>query len=140
MSTETLDANKALATAFFGAITESRFDDAAAMLDPEGTWWALARRADRPTLVQLDRIKGLANEAKGGMRFTIQSLTAEDDRVAVECEGYAEFDDRVYNNLYCFLLRIADGRIAQLWMYDDTALGERILRGDKPLASHRRTE
>jgi ketosteroid isomerase-like protein len=140
MSNETLNANKQLTAAFFQAINDGRYADAAALLDPNGTWWALARRADRPALVQLDRIHALANEAKAGMRFTINTMTAEDDRVAVECEGYAEFDDRVYNNLYCFLVRVEAGRLAQLWMYDDTALGERVLRGDKPLGSHRRTE
>ena len=140
MSDQALEGNKHLADAFFSAISESRYDDAAAMLDPDGTWWALARRAERPALVQLERIRGLAEEAKSGMRFTIRTMTAEDDRVAVECEGYAEFDDRIYNNLYFFLLRISAGRIVNLWMYDDTALGERVLRGAKPLASHRRTD
>jgi uncharacterized protein len=134
---DTLEQNKALVGRFFSAITDSRFEDAAALLDPDGSWWALARRKERPPLVQLDRIRALAGDAKAGMRFTVRGMTAEEDRVAVECEGYAEFDDRIYNNLYFFLLRVDEGRIAQLWMYDDTALGEKVLRGDKPLASHR---
>ena len=140
MTEQTVETSKRLTGEFFRAISEGRFDDAGGLLDPDATWWVLARRAERPAQVQLDRVRSLAEEAKAGMQFKVRTLTAEDDRVAVECEGHAEFDDRVYDNLYFFLLRIADGRIAQLWMYDDTAYGERILRGDKPLASHRRTD
>jgi ketosteroid isomerase-like protein len=131
-----LEANKQVVRSFFAAITENRFEDAAQLLAADSSWWSVARRADRPALAQLERIRGLASEAKSGMTFRLVVLTAEDDRVAAEVEGYAEFDDRVYNNLYFFHLRVAGSRIARLRMYDDTALAEKVLRGSNPLPSH----
>jgi len=35
---EQIDANVAVVRSFFAAITEGRFDDAAGVLDPEGSW------------------------------------------------------------------------------------------------------
>ena len=135
---EQIDANVAVVRSFFAAITEGRFDDAAGVLDPEGSWWSLARRAAREPLVQLERIRKLSLSAKDLMSFTVNSTTAQDDRVAAEVEGYAAFDDRVYNNMYFFLVQVSDGKIRSLRMYDDTLMGERVLRGDNPLPSHAR--
>lgn len=135
---EQTEANIAVVRSFFAAITEGRFDDAAGHLDPAGSWWSLARRAAREPLVQLERIRRLSHSAKDLMSFTVNSTTAQEDRVAAEVEGYAAFDDRVYNNMYFFLIRVADGRITSLRMYDDTLMGERVLRGDNPLPSHAR--
>jgi ketosteroid isomerase-like protein len=127
-----------LVRSFFTAITENRFDDAAALLDPDGGWWSLSKRAERPPLVQLDRIRKLSAGAKAPMSFTVGSVTEQDDRVAAEVAGYAAFDDRVYDNMYFFLIRVDGGRITNLRMYDDTLMGERVLRGDNPLPSHAR--
>jgi ketosteroid isomerase-like protein len=131
-----LEANKEIVRSFFTAITENRFEDAARLLAPDASWWSLARRAERPALVQLGRIQGLAGEASSGMTFRLGSLTAEDDRVSAELEGYAEFADRVYNNRYSFHLRVEGSHIVHLRMYDDTAMAEKVLRGSNPLPSH----
>jgi uncharacterized protein len=130
------DANVGVVRAFFAAITEGRFDAAASYLDPEGSWWSLARRGERPPLVQLDRIRTLSESAKELMSFTVTTVTAQEDRVAAEVGGYAAFDDRVYDNLYHFLIRVESGTIRSLRMYDDTLLAERVLRGGKPLPGH----
>jgi ketosteroid isomerase-like protein len=90
--------------------------------------------------VQLDRVKALYNEARNGIAFRIDTMTAEEDRVAVVVESYAEFAEQgIYNNLYHFLFRIVDGRITRIWVYYDTALANRVLRGEggtTPVESH----
>ena len=48
------------------------------------------------------------------MKFTIHSMTAEDDRVAIEAESYGEHaSGKTYNNHYHFLMRLRDGKIVR---------------------------
>lgn len=49
------------------------------------------------------------------IRFTIKSLTAEDDRVAAEVESQATLiNGEEYRNTYVFIFRVRDGRIASV--------------------------
>ncbi|NUU25650.1 MAG: SnoaL-like domain-containing protein [Streptomycetaceae bacterium] len=51
----------------------------------------------------------------------VGSVTAEDDRVAIEAEATCELPDgRRYQNHYHFLLRIRDGKLRTLKEYFDT--------------------
>ena len=66
---------------------------------------------------------------KDGVRFEILTMTAEDDRVSVECEGISELNNGVaYNNQYHFLFFLRDGRICRLKEYMDTKLADDVLR------------
>jgi hypothetical protein len=50
--------------------------------------------------------------------LTPGTMTAEDDRVAVEAESYGEMKNgKVYANAYHFLFRIRDGKIAEVREY-----------------------
>jgi uncharacterized protein len=135
-----LKARKAIVTEFFRAWSEGEFDRLEQLLDPDGEWWTLASRASRGNGVQLERNRSAWAEARDGIRFRVVTLTAEEDRVAAVVESVADF--RVqgsYSNAYHFLFRIAGGRIAQTWVYYDTALANRVLRGEGggvPMASH----
>ena len=59
-------------------------------------------------------------------QFSIKpySYTAQDDRVAVELVGDAyNFDkNRVYKNLYCYMLQVRDGKLVLFREYQDTLL------------------
>jgi uncharacterized protein len=58
---------------------------------------------------------------RGGIHFTVHSLTAEEDRVAAEVESYAELTNgAVYNNHYHMLFFLRDGQIAEVREYGDT--------------------
>ena len=49
------------------------------------------------------------------VNYTIDSLTAEEDRVAAEIRSNGTFaDGDTYENIYVFILRIRDGRIASV--------------------------
>jgi uncharacterized protein len=135
-------ANKALVREFFEAWARSDVEHTARLLDLDGEWWTLANRKTRSCREQLARVMALNSETTTGtIDFTLSDLTAEDDRVAARVESYAEFPVQgPYNNLYHFLFRIDRGRISRIWVYYDTALANRVLRGvgvsTPPLASH----
>ncbi len=135
-----LSANKGIVADFFDSWAHGDFDRVERLLDLEGEWWTLAKRKTRTMRAQLDRIKALYSEARDGIGFRIDTMTAEEDRVAAVVESYAEFAEQgIYNNLYHFLFRIADGRITGIWVYYDTALANRVLRGEggtTPVGSH----
>jgi len=79
-------------------------------------------------------IRGLMDGILGafpdGLEFSIQALTAEDDRVAIEaeCDG-VHVSGKPYRNQYHFLLRIRDGRIVEFKEYLDTQLANEVLLG-----------
>jgi len=56
--------------------------------------------------------------------ITLSSTTAEGDRVAVETLGKAVHpqNGRRYDNVYCYMLHIRDGKIALLREYQNTLL------------------
>jgi ketosteroid isomerase-like protein len=139
-SIDTIAANKATVTEFFESWAAGHFDRVEQLLDPAGDWWTLASRKTRTMQAQMVRNKGVWTDATNGIAFRIDILTAEEDRVAAVVESFADFGDQGhYNNLYHFLFRVVDARIVQAWAYYDTALANRVLRGEGggvPVASH----
>ena len=62
-------------------------------------------------------------QLKAGIVSQIEQLTAEDDIVVAQTSGTAETVDGIaYNNSYCQVIRIRDGKIAVVKEYMDTAL------------------
>jgi hypothetical protein len=51
----------------------------------------------------------------GGLRYGVDSLTAEDDRVAAEVRAHGKLKNgEDYRNTYVFIFRIRSGRIASV--------------------------
>ncbi len=60
---------------------------------------------------------------KAGISSKIEQLVAEGDVVVAQTSGTAETVDGVpYNNTYCQVIRIRNGRFAEVKEYMDTAL------------------
>ena len=60
---------------------------------------------------------------KGGIQTTVHRLIAEGDYVVARTSGQAETTDgRPYNNNYCWIIRIADGKFAEVTEFMDTEL------------------
>jgi hypothetical protein len=73
---------------------------------------------------------GLLGAFPKGLQFSIQAMTAEGERVAIEAEGIGTHaSGKVYHQQYHFLLIIRDGKIAQMKEYFDTELTRDILLG-----------
>jgi len=55
-------------------------------------------------------------------------ILADGDYVVAECQGDATtVTGQRYANTYCFVIRMADGKLRELTEYMDTALVERVL-------------
>jgi len=62
------------------------------------------------------------------VRLTVLRILADGDCVVVQAKGQATTKKgKPYNNDYCFLYRIADGKIAEVTEYIDTALASSAL-------------
>jgi ketosteroid isomerase-like protein len=65
-----------------------------------------------------------------GIHFTIKSMTAEGDRVAVEAESEGmHVSGKLYTNQYHFLCRFRDGKLVEFKEYMDTERVTDILCG-----------
>ena len=112
------EANKNLVTAFWQAFSESRYDDALAMMAEDATWWvagttALSGTYSKPEFANL--LSQVTPQAPDGIKITIKQLTAEDNRVSMEADSYGEITNgKTYQNIYHFMLEIADGKKA-IW-------------------------
>jgi ketosteroid isomerase-like protein len=81
-------------------------------------------------------LKGLRNalvarlENGGAIAMTIEHLIAEGDYVAEQSHGKARTKDgKDYNNTYCRVWRITDGKIRAMQEYLDTELVRKCLLG-----------
>jgi uncharacterized protein len=75
----------------------------------------------------LDEVAELAmalhRATKDGLRFEFLSFTAEDDRVAVEFEGFSDLQTGgTYNNVYHLLFHFRDGKVCRVREYADTKI------------------
>jgi len=60
-------------------------------------------------------VKLLQSLFQDGLRYSVDSLTAEEDRVAAEVQGRGRLKNGVdYQNIYVFIFRIRNGRIASV--------------------------
>ena len=65
-----------------------------------------------------------------GIHFTIQAMTAEGERVAVEAESEGmHVSGRLYSNQYHFLFRFREGKVVEFKEYMDTERVTDILCG-----------
>lgn len=95
-------------------------------LTDDATWWimgsieGISGTQDKKLFGQM--FAQLSQLIRGGaVKMTPQAWTVQGDRVAVECESYAELTDgRIYNNKYHFLFTVRDGKISGVREYSDT--------------------
>ena len=71
-----------------------------------------------------DKLIGpLFGQLKAGISATIDNIVAEGDFVVVQLRGRAETKDgRPYNNTYCHIFKLRDGKIGEVTEYLDTEL------------------
>ncbi|MFL6648061.1 MAG: nuclear transport factor 2 family protein [Sulfurifustaceae bacterium] len=91
------------------------------------TPWSKTYRGKEAVLSQL--LRPLLAQFAGQYTNTAQRFIAEDDYVVVECRGrVATKAGKPYNNTYCYVIRLADGKMRELTEYLDTALVEAVLQ------------
>ena len=119
-----LEANKALVRKFWQAFSESRFDDALALMAEDATWWVAGSTDISGTYSKAEfanLVAGVSENAESGIQVTPTVMTAEEDRVAMEADSYGPMKNgKVYNNKYHFQHVIRDGQLLAVREYLDT--------------------
>jgi ketosteroid isomerase-like protein len=124
--------NKHVVLDFYEAGARGDMDACFALLDDDITWTNIGNTkfsgtySGKQALVE-ELLGPLFGQLKAGIASTIERLTAEDDVVVAQTAGTAEtHDGTAYNNTYCQVIRIRDGKIAEVKEYFDTALVDAV--------------
>jgi hypothetical protein len=65
----------------------------------------------------------LSEEIEGGISFVCDNLVADERFVVMQSHGFAKAKNgKPYNNTYCHVFRINEGKIVELTEYLDTAM------------------
>jgi uncharacterized protein len=122
-----IEQNKKLARDLFDRFNANDITGALDKMTADATWWIAGKPEHLPaaglhTKEQIAQLlNNLAGALQNGLKVTVKSLIAEDDKVAVEVESYGELrNGRTYNQEYHFLLTISDGKITAVREYLDT--------------------
>ncbi|MFK7915819.1 MAG: nuclear transport factor 2 family protein [Pseudomonadales bacterium] len=118
-----IETNKAVVMQFLEAFSESRFDDALALMADDGTWWVagdteISGTYSKPEFLEL--ASGVAGGTRNGIRLSPTGITAEGSRVAVEALSDGETSDgKHYHNQYHFLFEFSQGKFIAVREYMD---------------------
>jgi ketosteroid isomerase-like protein len=101
-----------IARSYFDAVTNGELPDA--MLTPDMTAWITTGGViDKASYQHMIRL--LAAMCATPIAFTIQALTADEDRVVAEATSVGVLvSGEDYRQTYVFVLRIRDGKIASI--------------------------
>ena len=129
MSAET---NKDIVRSFYEAGNRGDFDACFDMVADDVTWTnigttALSGTYNGKTELMEKLLGPLFGQLEAGISSTIDALIAEDDRVVALTSGSATTKDgRPYNNSYCQVIRLRDGKFVEVKEYFDTALAASV--------------
>ena len=127
--------NKQVVLDFYEAGARGDMDACFALLADDIVWTNIGSTKFSGTFngkqMLLEQLRGpLFGQLKAGIRSEVEQLTAEGDSVVAQSSGIAEtVDGKAYNNSYCQVIRIADGKIAEVKEYFDTALVDAVFGG-----------
>jgi ketosteroid isomerase-like protein len=94
------------------------------------TKWSKTYRGKQSVLAEL--FAPLFSQFADQYTNTAHRFIAEDDYVVVECRGQVMTKKGVsYNNSYCYVCRLAEGRLKELTEYFDTELVTAALDGPR---------
>jgi hypothetical protein len=90
------------------------------------TRWSRVYRGKQA--VRRELLAPLFAQFAGTYTNTARRILADDDMVVVECEGSVTTKaGPAYNNSYCYIIRMRDGKMQELTEYLDTALVDAVL-------------
>lgn len=124
--------NKQVVLDFYAAGARGDMDTCFALLADDISWTNIGSTRFSGTFTGkqelLEKLLGpLFGQLKNGIASTVEHLVAEGDVVVAQTSGRAEtLDGKPYNNSYCQVMRICDGRIAEVMEYMDTQLVESV--------------
>lgn len=105
---------------FFTAMPEGTLN--ADIFTPDMTAWTLTSGQESPVGRYVGGIKLLQSLFPEGLHYAVGSITAEDDRAVAEVRAHGVFaDGSGFENVYVFLFRLRDGKIAGIREYFNPA-------------------
>ncbi|HET9839468.1 MAG TPA: nuclear transport factor 2 family protein [Candidatus Angelobacter sp.] len=106
-------------------LVEAMADDFCWTVTGSNQW---SRQYQGKAVVLKDLLGQLSARIEGRVRVVAQRFIAEGDFVVVEARGNnITKDGRPYNNAYCFVIRLADGKLREMTEYMDTELVTAVL-------------
>jgi len=120
--------NKQVVVDFYEAAGRGDMDQCFALLADDITWTNIGSTklsgTYRGKAELMNKLLGpLFGQLKAGISSSVENLLGEDDYVVALTSGTAEtVDGRPYNNRYCHVMRILDGKIIEVTEYFDTEL------------------
>jgi ketosteroid isomerase-like protein len=104
---------------------EAMADDFCWIITGSSSW---ARTYRGKAAVRTELLDPLFAQFAGEYSNSAQRFIAEEDYVVVQCRGNVTTKKgEAYNNSYCYVIRLAGGKMRELTEYMDTALTERVL-------------
>lgn len=102
--------NYSVAQAYLAAVTAGDLPDSL-LTDDMSAWLTTAGPVSKSDYQGAIRL--LARMCRSPIQFTVDALTAEDDRVVIEAHSQATLvNGEEYANTYVFSIRVRDGKIA----------------------------
>jgi ketosteroid isomerase-like protein len=127
-----IEENKQIVLDFYAAGARGDLEAALALLADDVTWTNIGSTRFSGTFRGkqglIDDLLGpLFGQLKAGISSETERVTAEGDTVVAQTRGTAEtHDGKPYNNMYCQVFQIRDGKIAAVKEYMDTALVDSV--------------
>jgi ketosteroid isomerase-like protein len=131
-----IEKNKQIVEAFYQAGDRGDMEACLGMLADDIRWTNIGSTrfsgtyvGKRALMEQL--LAPLFGSLKAGISSVIENMIAEQDYVVALTSGSAETTDgEPYNNSYCQVMRIRDGKIAEVTEYFDTELTGSVIGRD----------
>ena len=130
----TLTDNKQVVQASYDAANRGDMDTCMGQLADDVAWTNIGTtkysgtfrgKADLVTRL----LQPVFGQLQAGIASSVDNIVAEGDFVVVQSRGKAETKDgRPYNNTYCHVFKIRDGKIVEVTEYLDTALASAVFR------------
>jgi len=118
------EAQRAITRSLFDALSRSDVAAVDALYSEDFVLWSpgtLPFSGIHGKVEALELMKMITSAFPEGLRFTIDAMTVEGERVAVEAHSEGTHaSGRDYHNEYHFLVKIRDGKIVMLKEYMDT--------------------
>jgi len=127
---------KAVAKTFFDGLSSGDAEAAFGAIDVNVEYTLTGTTALSGTYHGLKEVEEkllgpLSEMLESDLKLTAHEYIVDGDRVAVRATGEAKGKYGAYNNSYCFLIKVANGKITHLQEFLDTVLVETSLSGKK---------
>ena len=120
--------NKAIVQKFYEASNRGDMDACFDLISDDITWTNIGTTSLSGTFQGKEELTEkllgpLFGQLKRGITTTVHRLIAEKDHVVAHTSGAAEtIEGQPYNNTYCWIIRLRDGKFAEVIEFMDTEL------------------